>query len=138
MKTLDLRYLNIPKEHPILELLKDYGGQISNRTNHYITYIWATGTGVNTDEIRSISFYIVAPEIDRQHKLISIDYEDVATLKVILWSLDSRPEYFKVNINGNDMSNLDDKLFEIFNHTETKKLLMHLLKQTKIKLEMKN
>ena len=137
MKTLDLTYLNIPEEHPIIELLKNYGGQISNKTNHYITYIWATGTGLNTDEIRSFSFYIVAPEIDRQHKLISIEYEDIATLKTILWPLDSRPEHFKIQINGDDLSKLDENLFDLFNHDETKNILTHFLKQTLRKLQMK-
>lgn len=137
MKILDLEYLNIPAEHPIIELLKDYGGQISNKTNHYITYIWATGTGINTDEIRSFSFYIVAPEIDRQHKLISIEYEDVETLKTILWSLDSAPQHFNVKISSMDLTRLDDKLFDIFNNSETKKILKHFLKQTQTKLQRK-
>ncbi|MCB2196992.1 MAG: hypothetical protein KQH79_14115 [Bacteroidetes bacterium] len=137
MKTLDLSYLNIPEEHPVIELLKGYGGQISNKTNHYITYIWATGTGINTDEIRSFSFYLVAPEIDRQHKLISIDYEDIATLKVILWPLDSSPEHFEVKISKGDLNNLDEKLFDIFNHQETRKILTHFLKQTLIKLQLR-
>ncbi len=137
MKTLDLTYLNIPEEHPIIELLKNYGGQISNKTNHYITYIWGTGTGMNTDEICSFSFYIVAPEIDRQHKLISIEYKYINTLKTTLWPLDSKPKHFEVEINGDDLSNLDDNLFDLFDHDETKNILTHFLRQTLRTLQMK-
>ena len=36
MKKLDLNYLEVPKDHPILEILKNYGEQISNYTNGYI------------------------------------------------------------------------------------------------------
>lgn len=138
MKKLNLDYLEIPKDHEIIEKLKEYGGQISNKTNHYISYIWATGTGVNTDEIVSFSFYLVATALDRQYKLISIEKEiNKGKWEISLFSLDSSPIFFEVEINHDNYDDFNDVLYKIFDHENTREIIKHFLKQTLIKLQMK-
>lgn len=135
MKILDLTYLNIPQEPAIVELLKDYGGQISNKTNRYITYMWATSSSIGDDDIRSVSFYIIAPAIDRQHNLIVVDVKDTSTLEVTLWTINSEPIHFDAKIIEQDISDYDNVLFNIFNHPETKKILELFLRQTEMKIK---
>lgn len=136
MIELNLDYLQIPKEHPIVEILKNYGGQISTKTNSFISYITTSSSSLENG-FQSAALYIVAPEINRQHRLISVDFENADKLKVIIWGLSNQPDHHSAKIDK-DYSDFDNKIWQLLNSPIAKNIFKLFIDQTKLKFELRN
>lgn len=135
MKSIDFNYLGLPKEHPIEALLSDYGGQIYTNTLGYISPVYASGLDISGTDLQSVSLYLVAHHIDKSHKLIFIERYSVEQLSIFLWPIDSlQPVRYDATISDDNLSDLDDKLFDLFKHEETQKVIKLLVKETQSKL----
>lgn len=135
MKSIDFNYLGLPKEHPIEALLNDYAGQIYSNTLGYISPAYASGLDISGTELQTVSLYLMAQHINKSHKLISIEKNSVENLSIFLWPIDSlQPVRYDATISDNNLSDLDDKLFDLFKHEETHKVIKLLVKETQSKL----
>lgn len=135
MKNIDFSYLGFQKEHPIMELLNSYGGQIYAKTQGLISPICASGLDVSGEELQSASFYLSSEQIARTHQLISIQIDSVEHLILFLWPLDSYQSVrFEATISDDNLSELDDRLFDIFNHSEAKRAIKSFVEGAQLKL----
>ncbi|MDX9694317.1 MAG: hypothetical protein RBT49_00845 [Bacteroidales bacterium] len=135
MKELNLNYLNIPQEHKIVEILRNYGGQLSTKTNGFISYLTTSGYSLEND-FQSASLYIVAPEINRQHRLISVDLENAQNLKIIIWGLSNQTDYHSAKIDIN-YSDFDNKIWELLSSPIAKSIIKLFVDQTILKFELR-
>src|SRR5688572_5868160 len=107
MKKIDLNYLDIPRDHQIVEILRSYGEQITSGTHNMISYLIADTREEN--EVKSASFYLVVPELNSQHQLLSIDILDVENIKIKLWALKTKEhEDYEVKYSPGNYKEFED------------------------------
>jgi hypothetical protein len=136
MKKIDLSYLAIPKDHEIVELLKAYGEQIHSGTYNMVSYI-VTDTR-SEGELKSASLYLIVPEINKQHQLLTIEIVDVENIKIRLWPLTTNtPEPYDVKYSQQDYSEFDEKIGDILNCTIVKQIISFYVEGIKFKREVR-
>jgi len=136
MKTIDLSYLDIPRDSPLQEILRAYGEQISSGTYNMVSYV-LTSTK-QEDELKAMSFYLIAPELNKQHQLLRIDILDVANLSVKLWPLSiEKFDQYNINYFANDYSQFDDKIGDILNSVIVKQIISFYVSGVKFKREVR-
>ncbi len=136
MKKIDLSYLALPRDHEIVEILKAYGEQINSGTYNMVSYI-VTDTR-SEGMLKSVSFYLIVPELNKQHQLLTIEIVDVENIKIRLWALTSNThEQFDIKYSHQDYSEFDEKIGDILNCIIVKQIISFYVEGIKFKREVR-
>lgn len=130
MKKINLNFLDNPNEvdHPnLIEILEDCGRQISEYGKEYFNYV-VTHSSIE-GVLKTISLYVLAPEIAYDCKVINVEIVGVSNLKISFYTLLTRQiEIYKDDISkGTD--EFENKLDEILSNSLFNASLKFLVNQ---------
>lgn len=85
MKKLNLNYnINSAEVDPLENILKQYGEQISEYADGYLTYI-VTTTHME-EALLSLGLYILAPAVNMDYNILTLDLINVKEVKICFFS----------------------------------------------------
>jgi len=136
MKKIDLSYLALPQDHKLIEILKAYGEQINSGTYNMVSYI-VTDTRSEGNLI-SASFYLIVPELNKQHQLLTIDIVNNENIIIRLRALTSNTqEQYDVKYSQQNYNEFDEKIGAILNSTVVKQIISFYVEGIKFKREVR-
>ncbi|MFC0878822.1 hypothetical protein ACE01N_19660 [Saccharicrinis sp. FJH2] len=136
MGGLDLNFLDnsySQSKTTLIDILHKYGTEICEYAKEYFSYTVAT-TELD-GEVKTISLYILAPDIPYEYRILVIEVINISAVKITLFPLTGNPTDVSVNIiNGLDVA--ESKIKEYL-ESKTASQSFHLL-VSKINLKRKS
>lgn len=112
--------------NPIEDLLHEIGSQIGKYARGYFNYVVTTSEEFK--EIKEATLYILAPEIDYDYKILTLEYQDISNVKMQFFPLDTIELQNLNNVRIFGLNELESKLFDIIDSSVSNDSLGYLVK----------
>lgn len=132
MKRLNLNFLNTDfPNHSLVNILESYGKEISEYAKDFLSHVVAFGSSDNI--LTDVSLYIVAPEINTEYKVITIEVIDVENVMLIYTTLKlQQSEKYPFNISKGTHE-IENKIKDILDNSLVQASFSHLINLIKLK-----